>query len=138
MRPNIVRDKAFQLALDVIGVGRELRSLREFDIARQMVKSGTGVGANVEEALNAQSRRDFVAKMSIALKEASETHYWLRLVQSSKHLSLEVHDQLSLAEEVKRLLTSIVRTSRSRCPSSGSLFKHTRAQSNLDLFPIPH
>ena len=74
-----VKEKSYAFALLVIGVARDLQKRKEFVLSGQLLRSGTSIGANIEEASAAQSRRDFIAKMSIASKEARETDYWLRL-----------------------------------------------------------
>jgi four helix bundle protein len=108
---NPVREKSYAFALRVVGLARLLRKEKEYEIAGQLLRSGTSIGANVEEAQAAQSRPDFVAKMSIAAKEARETHYWLRLLRDSKMgPSDEVAGMLQDANELIRLLTAIVKT----------------------------
>jgi len=84
---------------------------REFVLSKQIVRSGTIVGANVSEALQGQSKRDFLMKMNIALKEASETKYWLRLLKETDYLN-EKQQRSILKDciEIEKLLTSIVRT----------------------------
>ena len=77
-----VREKSYRFALDAIRLRRTLVAAREYDISRQMVRSATSVGANIEEALAAQSKRDFAARMTIASKEAREAQYWLRLIRN--------------------------------------------------------
>ncbi len=100
-------------------MARWLRVQKEFDLARQVLRSGTSVGANVEEALAGISRLDFIAKMSIASKEARETHYWLRLLRDSKIIpdskitSLETENL-----ELIRILTAIVKTSQTGIANS--------------------
>ena len=74
------------------------------------MRSGTSIGANVEEASAGQSRKDFLAKMSIASKEARETQYWLRLLQASQIVNVDVKEQLNHVDELIRILTSIVKT----------------------------
>ena len=115
MGANVVREKSYLFALRIIRVGRELRYAHEFTLAHQLVRSGTSIGANIEEAQAGLSRPDFVAKMSIAAKEARETRYWLRLVRDSHLAAPEataplLHD----AEELIRLLTAIVKTGQRR------------------------
>ena len=108
---NAVREKSYAFALRVIGLARLLRNEREFELAGQLLRSGTSIGANVEEAQAAHSRPDFVAKMSIAAKEARETHYWLRLLRDSKTGPLHgLAGLLREADELIRLLTAIVKT----------------------------
>src|ERR1035441_2583730 len=84
MKPSLVKDKSYAFALRTIALAKWLKAQKEFEIARQVLRSGTAIGSNVEEAPAGISRADFVAKMSIASKEARETHYWLRLLRDSK------------------------------------------------------
>ena len=82
-------------------------------LADQILRSGTSIGANMEEATGGFSRRDFIAKCSIAYKEARETHYWLRLLRETDCLEPQLaHSLLADAEELRRMLSAIVRTSR--------------------------
>jgi four helix bundle protein len=81
---NLVKDKSYEFALKVIELCRSLKEQREFEIAGQLFRSVTSIGANVEEATAGQTKKDFIAKMAIASKEARETHYWLRLLRDSK------------------------------------------------------
>ena len=76
MSQSIVREKSFAFALEIISLYKQLQSEKEFVLSKQMLRSGTSIGANIEKALAGQSRRDFLAKMSIASKEARETRYW--------------------------------------------------------------
>ena len=111
MNQGVVRSKSYQFALRVVRLARILRRRGEFDLARQLLRSGTSIGANVEEAGAGSSRSDFAAKMTIASKEAREAHYWLRLLRDSGTLDdREVIDDLAMAEELVRLLTAIVKT----------------------------
>lgn len=106
-----IREKSYQFALDVIELYRSLVAQREFVIARQLLKAGTSIGANIEEARAGQSRRDFLAKMSVASKEAREARYWLRLLCDSQMVACEEIRPLMLqSEELIRMLTSIVKT----------------------------
>jgi four helix bundle protein len=77
-----------------------------------LLRSGTSIGANVEEASAGQSRKDFLAKMSIASKEARETKYWLRLLQKSKLVDIDVTNELAKIDELIRILTAIVKTTK--------------------------
>ena len=108
---NPIREKSFAFAVKVIRLFKRLQSVREYVVSNQLLKSGTSVGANVEEAMAASSRRDFLHKMSIASKEARETVYWLRLIdQSDLVTDIDVGAELENAQELVRLLTSIVKT----------------------------
>jgi len=111
-RENAVLTKSFDFALEIIRLYRVLQENREYVMSRQLLRSGTSIGANIEEAVAAQSRNDFIAKMSIASKEARETHYWLRLLQASQIVPVDVSQTLSHAEELRRLLTSIVKSTK--------------------------
>ena len=110
-RANPIRDKSFAFALEVIKVHRALVQSHEYEISRQLVRSGTAIGALVEEAIGAESRRDFLHKMSVAHKEARETHYWLRLLHASDLLQgFDLAGHLLVADELISLLTAITRT----------------------------
>lgn len=112
MKDSIVKNKSYTFAVNTVRLARELRQKHEFELSKQVLRSGTSIGANIEEALAGVSRRDFIAKMSIASKEARETHYWLRLIQDSKSIaSNTVIPMLGDVEELLRMLTAIVKTS---------------------------
>jgi len=108
--PSIVRKKSFEFALAVIQLYQELQRQREYVISKQLLRCGTSIGANVEEATAGQSRRDFLSKMAIASKEARETKYWLLLLQQSNLTNIDVTSLLDQVEELIRILTSIVKT----------------------------
>ncbi|MCK9414382.1 MAG: four helix bundle protein [Prolixibacteraceae bacterium] len=114
MKENVVMDKSFKFALNVIKASSFLiHEKREFILSKQLVRSGTSIGALIKEAEHAQSKADFINKMNIALKEANETEYWLMLIKESDYGS-EVNYK-SLLEECKeliRMLVSIVKTSK--------------------------
>ena len=111
--PNPIREKSFAFAITVIRLFKRLQSAREFVVSNQLLKSGTSIGANVEEAMAASSRRDFLHKMSISSKEARESVYWLRLIdQSDLAPDIAVGAELEDAQELVRLLTSIVKTTK--------------------------
>jgi len=107
---NVVRDKSFKFALKIIELYKYLcDDKKEYVLSKQLLRAGTSVGANVEEAQAAQSKKDFISKMSIAAKEARETLYWLKLLKYGKYImKVEI---LIDSEELIRLLTSIVKSS---------------------------
>lgn len=109
---NIVQQKSYAFALRMVKLFRFLvEQRREFVLSRQMLRSGTSIGANVEEAIGGYSGRDFAAKMSIAYKEARETHYWLRLLRDSGYLGeVEFTSVAADCEELLRLTGSILKT----------------------------
>jgi len=117
-RPNVVKDKSFAFALRVVKLSRFLQEQkREFVISKQVLRSGTAIGALVREAEHAQSKADFISKMSIALKEANETDYWLDLLHQSEYLTPESHASIHPdIQELIKLLVSIVKTSKSQQP----------------------
>ena len=111
MKESIIKEKSYAFALRIIGLARWLRERKEYDLASQVLRAGTGIGANVEEALAGVSRADFVAKMAVSSKEARETHYWLRLLRDSKTVPAEkVTSMTDECLELVRILTAIVKT----------------------------
>jgi four helix bundle protein len=114
MKESVLRDKSFAFALRAIQLSRYLvDERREFELAKQVLRSGTSIGANVEEASQAQSKADFIHKLSIAQKEASETSYWLRLFKDSEILSGKAADSLiSDCTELQRMLAASIKTAK--------------------------
>ena len=109
---NLIIEESYAFALEVMRISKEMRAQKEFDLASQFWRSGTSIGANVEEAQAAQSRADFRSKMAIAAKEAREYHYWLRLTRDGKVLpTSEVSRAIEHIERIIRILTSIVKSS---------------------------
>jgi four helix bundle protein len=111
MKENIIRDKSYKFALEIIQLCQELKDRKEYQISNQLLRSGTSIGANIEEALAGQSRKDFISKMSIASKEARETNYWLRLLRDSRLLKNSKFNLIDESDELKKILTKIVKTS---------------------------
>lgn len=111
---NIILDKTYDFALEIIELYKSLKlEHKEFELSRQVLRSGTSIGANSEEAVAAQSKKDFISKFSISLKEARETHYWLRLLKDSRLITKDRSaDLLSNCEEIIKILTSIIKTSK--------------------------
>ena len=116
MGTSIIQEKKFQFALLIIEVYRKLQIEKEFVLSKQLLRSGTSIGASVEEALAGQSRRDFLSKMSIASKEARETRYWLRLLRTSKLTAVDLKHSIAEIDEIIRILTSIVKTTATTAP----------------------
>ena len=111
-RQNIIKDKTYKFSLEIIAIYKIMINQNEFILSKQLLRSGTSIGANVEEAIAAQSRKDFISKMSIASKEARETNYWLRLLRDSKLCeNIDFSDLIKESEEIIAILTSIVKTS---------------------------
>ena len=107
---NPVREKSFSFALMIVSLCRGLQADREYVISKQLMRSGTSIGANIEEGVSAESRKDFLHKMNLALKEARESLYWLRLLDASEiETNQNLHEHLAVADELVRLLVSITR-----------------------------
>ena len=115
MKDNIVLDKSFEFAIRVVNLHKHLcDSKKEYILSKQLLRSGTSIGANINEAQAAQSKKDFVAKMSIASKEARESKYWIELLIMTEYLDKDNKHTQSLLndiEELTKLLTSIVKSS---------------------------
>lgn len=115
MRENIVKNKSFDFALKIIQLEKTLIEKREYVIGKQILKSGTSIGANVRESEYAESTADFIHKLAVALKEANETEYWLELLFHSKTIDEEVFVNLQKdIRELLRLLISIIKTSKKK------------------------
>jgi len=111
MAESIIKYKSYDFALQIIKLCGRLRNAKHFEISSQLLRSGTSIGANVEEALAGQSKKDFFAKMSIASKEARETNYWLRLIKDAGIFDgQEIQKLIEVSEELIKILTSIVKT----------------------------
>lgn len=107
---NVIQDRSFAFALSVIRLYQDLVADKEYVLSKQLLRSGTSIGANVREGIAAQSRRDFLSKMSIASKEAHETIYWLELLQASKLTRRDIAPILEESRQIRRILVSIVKT----------------------------
>lgn len=108
---NKIRDLSFEFSLKIISLYKLLVQQNEYVISKQLLKSATSIGANVEEADAAQTKRDFIMKMSIASKEARETKYWLRLLDKSQLIKHDYQAYLADIEHIINILTKIVKTS---------------------------
>jgi len=112
-KKNIIKDKTFEFAKEIVYLYKNLAENKEFVLSKQLLRSGTSIGANVREAEHAQSKADFIYKMSIALKEANETEYWLDLLFETKYLSVEKFQSIKNKNiEILKLLISIINTSK--------------------------
>ena len=115
---NPVAEKSRAFAVRVVRLYQRLAAeKREYVLSKQFLRSGTSIGANVHEALRAQSRADFASKMGIALKEAQETDYWLDLLHETDYIDAESFSSLRTQnDELLRLLTSICKTANTPSP----------------------
>ncbi|MBI4836446.1 MAG: four helix bundle protein [Candidatus Abawacabacteria bacterium] len=109
MKQNIVKEKSYKFVVSIFPLYRILKCKREYDIVRQLWRSSTSIGANIEEAVAAYSRADFGHKLTIALKEARETRYWLNLLKDIQLLT-DINDHLAMIESIISILTRTVKT----------------------------
>jgi len=109
MKENVVQQKSFQFAIRVINLYKYLTNeKKEFVLSKQILRSGTSIGANIEESIGGQSERDFLSKISISYKEARETIYWLKLLKETDYIKTEEFESLfNDAEEICKILGSI-------------------------------
>lgn len=108
---NLIQIKTFDFAKEIIKFYLECKSQNEYVLSKQILRSGTSIGANVEEAIAAQSKKDFISKLSIANMEARETKYWLRLYHSSNLVQINMESYLKEIESIINILTKIIKTS---------------------------
>jgi len=122
MKENIIKDKSFDFALRIVKLNQYLVSeKKEFVISKQILRSGTSIGANIREGEHAESKADFIHKMSISLKEANETEYWLELLHKSEYIEDKMYNLLiSDCSELLKILITII--------------KNTKKQGKLILF----
>lgn len=113
MAGNVIEEKTFEFAVKVVGMCRWLQNQKkEYILSKQLLRAGTSIGANVQEAQAGQSKKDFIAKMAIASKEARETRYWLRLLTETGYLvENDAKEALSEINGIISILTKIVKTS---------------------------
>ena len=115
---NIILDKSFAFAVRVVKLYKFLcDEKREYILSKQLLRAGTSIGANVNEAQAAQSKADFISKLSISSKEAREANYWINLLIETKYLNIDDAHVKSLkedTEEIIKLLTSIIKSSQDR------------------------
>ncbi|MGG7057931.1 four helix bundle protein [Clostridium nigeriense] len=113
MSKNIVLDKSFNYALNIVKLYLKLKNEKEYILSNQLVRSATSIGANITEAQYAQSKKDFINKMSIALKESNESEYWLKLLSKAEIISdKEYKIYYDTCSEIKALLINIVKNSK--------------------------
>ena len=111
---NAIEEKSFRFAVRIVKLCKHLQeNKKEYILSKQLMRAGTSIGANITESQQAQSRADFVSKLNIALKEAVETNYWLRLLQATDYLTdSEYTSVIAGCREIERLLTAIIKTTR--------------------------
>ena len=114
MRENIVKNKSFDFALRIVKLSQHLvKEKNEFVLSKQILRSGTSIGANIREAEHSESKADFIHKMSISLKEANETEYWLELLYKSGYIEQNLSKSLSKdCIELLKLLITIIKNAK--------------------------
>lgn len=111
MKDNLIQQKTFNFSITIIELYKLLQEQREFILSKQLIRSGTSIGANIEEAIAAQSKKDFISKLSIACKEARETNYWLKLLNATdlvKNIQYETY--LLEINSIINIITKIIKT----------------------------
>ena len=134
MRENLIQEKSKRFAIRIIRLYQHLsQEKREFVLSKQLLRSGTSIGANVREAVQGFSRNDFRYKLSLALKESEETQYWLELLHETDYLSpKEFHSIYSDARELTKILTSILKTIQTESDSQDSDTKSDPMQNKVE------
>lgn len=119
MKNNIVKEKSYDFAIKIVKLYKYLcEDKKEFVLSKQLLRSGTSIGVNIEEAIGGQSKKDFFAKLTIAYKETRETHYWIRLLTDTDYLTKEQSESLlNDVEELLRIIGSIQKTMKARLNS---------------------
>jgi four helix bundle protein len=120
-KENVIVKKTFEFALKIIALYSALIRQNEFVLSKQLLRSGTSIGANVEESVAAQTKKEFISKMSISAKEARETRYWLRLLDKSQIIKNNYSNYLFDIDEIIRIITAIIKTSQNKQKSAPSL-----------------
>lgn len=114
-KKNVIKDKSFEFAKEIVYLYKVLAEKKEFVLSKQLLRSGTSIGANVREAEHAQSKADFIHMLSISLKEANETEYWIDLLYETKYINdVEFQNIKNKNIELLKLLTSIINTSKNK------------------------
>jgi len=113
-KDNVIQIKSYDFAVRIVKLYKHLsQEKKEFVLSKQLLRSGTSIGANIEEAIGGQSRKDFFAKLTIAYKEARESHYWIRLLKDTDFLSdKESKSLITDIEEILKIIGSIQKTIR--------------------------
>ena len=114
MNDNVLVDKSFKFAIRIVKLYKYLcDSKKEYTLSKQLLRSGTSIGANINEAQEAQSKNDFISKLSISLKEARESKYWIELLKETDYLSKsEANSIIEDLVEILKLLTSIIKSTK--------------------------
>ena len=120
MKNNIVQEKSYQFAVRIVKLYKYLcNEKKEYTLSKQLLRSGTSIGANIEEAIGGQSQKDFFAKLTISYKEARETHYWIRLLSDTDFINKQEKESLlNDVEELLKIISSIQKTMKQKISNS--------------------
>lgn len=110
-KKNPLLDRSFNYAVQIVGLSKQMNYQKEYVLSKQLLRSGTSVGANIEEAIAASSKRDFAYRMSVACRESRETRYWLRLIATTNLIDVDLDPMIDESTELINILTKIVKTS---------------------------
>ena len=114
-KDNIIVQKSYAFALEIIKLYKILVDKKEFVLSKQILRSGTSIGANIHEAVASESKKDFVHRLGIAVKEARETSYWLSLLRDSSYITNDEFNRLNIScDEIIKILNSIILTTKER------------------------
>ncbi len=117
MKQSPLRDKSFAFAVQIVKQSQNLQNSRDYVMSNQVLRSGTSIGANIHEAEFAQTKLDFIYKLSVSLKEANETEYWLMLLKETGYINQEEFNVLvSDCREIRAMLISSIKTAKSNLP----------------------
>ena len=122
LKENIIVSKSYAFALEIVKLYKILAEQKEFVLSKQLLRSGTSIGANIHEGIASESKKDFIHKLGISLKEAKETSYWLNLLKDSRYISEEQFELLiNACNEIIKILNSIILTTKQRYFSNENL-----------------
>ncbi len=114
-KENVIKNKSFVFAIEIVTLYKVLAERKELVLSKQLLRSGTSIGSNIRESEHAQSKADFIHKLSIALKEANETEYWLDLLYETKYVSESDFQSIKpKVIEILKILVSIINTSKGK------------------------
>ncbi|MFS4466323.1 four helix bundle protein [Maribacter sp. 2210JD10-5] len=111
-KKNLIVELTFEFSIKIISFSEQIRDIKKFEMASQIFRSGTSIGANVREAQNAESKADFIHKLKISAKEADELFYWLKLCEASKHYPAPKQELFQELESITLILSKIIGTSK--------------------------
>ena len=112
---NVIYDKSFKYAVEIVKLSKEIRKVGEYELAKQLLRCSTAIGANISESEYAQSKADFITKLTIALKETAESHYWIKLLTETGYIEEKISKDLTYkVEEIIKILVASIKTAKER------------------------